>query len=310
MCLYTFLYINYNMKLRFSRRTDIKAPVESKAKPPEPLVESISSVQGELRQIGEGAILRVELNEGQMLPKVLEISGEKFHLYELREDKAKRQYGIIYDTMCKIADKIIAKYGIPTAFKLAKLSSKVDIATSYFVFSVVGLATTANIGMYIIKPLNKTGVSAEKISKATETISNNYQKMTGEACEIICQQSTTILTAMGVIAAGLLSIVAIWATIKRILDQGQTVLLNRVREHIREHKQDVYQAYVDEERHYREAADAEKIANETIGDVLTSIPVLGAVLHFFIKEYNNIRFEKKQLRAIEVLERLALEKEN
>jgi hypothetical protein len=95
-----------------------------------------------------------------------------------------------------------------------------------------------------------------------------------------------------------------YAVAKKVLDNVQKIMLNELALKAENLFPSKHSALLELYREYNEYDIAERIEGETIGPFLNRIPFLGVTLALVVREYYNLKYEKKQLDVIERMEEL------
>lgn len=266
-------------KLLFVRRSAVDKP---KGQPPESMLEDLQRNVGVIKPAEGRAepVLTVEVNKAtkEGTPTHISLNGKIFQLVERTVSDYQKNFGWIYHSLLKVADKVIEKYGIGIALKVAKLDSQVDIAISSVMFAAYGLFISGITAGLVFLGLNGKLGWALNLLKDPSNNSTLWSDL----------KFIVIATAC----------VGIGSLLLKILDDAQRVLINKLKHKLEIKYPEKYHGFLDLEREFREYDDAERIEGGTVASIIGSIPVINFLAEPLIRAYYSIKYERRQLEAV------------
>ncbi len=231
-------------------------------------------------------------------PALIEINGIQFISAEALEELNKpAKFGWIYTKLIKMADMILERFGTLYALKVSKLNSKIDIATSYCMFwigAISTLAVTAYLAVYL--------TLAYRVTKAAGSMTVPLEEITRRSPTLAQMMEMLSFSNFSKIGVVLATAAVAYTMFKSFLDNSQKVLMNQLLRRVKLDSPEKYMGMLVLEKKYREYDDAERLEQGFTSSIVSRIPGINIVAGIVAKEYYNLKYEKRQLAAIEEME--------
>ncbi|HID73276.1 TPA: hypothetical protein EYP38_05015 [Candidatus Micrarchaeota archaeon] len=192
--------------------------------------------------------------------------------------------------------------------KIAKLNSKIDIASGYAFLAVAtagGIAMVGYFGSLIggMAYYSHLAEDVRRMERAGELTPKQMEQMMP-----LVTRLTDIMSVPEFFAAfvAFTAVLTVYGACKKLLDDTQRVLMNQMLRKVRNDMPDKYHGFLEREKEFREYDDAERIEGGFF-KWASNIPVFGLALAPRIKEYYNLKYEKKQLQAIREMKKFLAE---
>lgn len=227
--------------------------------------------------------LVIPLREDQGIPEAIKLGERTFDLLDSEEkelEPEERRFEAISKKFSKSADKLIDRFGMKIALKVAKWNSRLDILTSLIVLGVeISLSAVVLVGlsMAIIK----------------SNVDGLIQKLK--------EQTDSAQLAVNIGVAGV-SAFAAFVWLKQFLDDTQQVLVNRVKVKLHTSHPEKYKDFLELENKYTEKEIGSSDDNFFYA-MVREVPIIGKFFGSILDEYYNIKFELREISALKDMER-------